>query len=125
MTPSCSYDAVPMPELPENPKLATPGGTRTSPASSFWAALVCAMLVLAILAVYGPVFRFDFTNYDDPDYVTNNPPVRAGLRWTGIQWAFTHSHSANWHPLTWISHMCDCSLFGLRAGGHHITNLLL
>ena len=88
-------------------------------------ALLAVFIVLAIVAVYGPVVGFDFTNYDDADYVTNNPPVRAGLTWAGIQWAFTHSHSANWHPLTWISHMCDCSLYGLRAGGHHTTNLLL
>src|SRR6185295_5482958 len=86
---------------------------------------ICILLVLAICVVYLPVVGFEFTNYDDPDYVTKNPPVRAGLKWESIVWAFTHSHSANWHPLTWISHMADCQLFGLRAGGHHLTNLLL
>ncbi|MEY2427628.1 MAG: protein O-mannosyl-transferase, partial [Verrucomicrobiota bacterium] len=87
------------------------------------AALICILLVLGTLAVYLPVAGFDFTNYDDPDYVIKNPPVRAGLTWDSICWAFTHSHSANWHPLTWVSHMADCQLYGLQAAGHHLTNL--
>jgi tetratricopeptide (TPR) repeat protein len=86
---------------------------------------ICILLALALWVVYLPVAGFDFTNYDDPDYVTKNPPVRAGLTKESLNWAFTHSHSANWHPLTWISHMADCQFFGLRAGGHHLTNLLL
>jgi len=89
------------------------------------AGLICLLLVLLILAVYLPVVGFDFTNYDDPDYVTKNPPVQAGLKWDGVCWAFTHSHSANWHPLTWLSHMADCEVYGMRPGGHHLTNLLL
>ena len=86
---------------------------------------ICILLVVAVWAVYLPVVGFDFTNYDDPDYVTKNPPVRAGLTGPSIAWAFTHSHSANWHPLTWLSHMLDCQVFGMHAGGHHLTNLLL
>jgi tetratricopeptide (TPR) repeat protein len=83
------------------------------------------LLVLLVAAVYFPVVGFDFTNYDDPDYVTHNNPVRAGVTFEGIKWAFTHAHSANWHPLTWISHMVDCQVYGLNAGGHHLTNVLL
>jgi tetratricopeptide (TPR) repeat protein len=86
--------------------------------------LVSALLALSVFAVYLPVTQCDFVNYDDNEYVTNNPKVTAGLTWDGIKWAFTHSHSANWHPLTWLSHMLDCQLYGLHPAGHHLTNLL-
>ena len=59
------------------------------------------------------------------EYVYENPQVSRGLTAQGIAWAFTHSHGANWHPLTWLSHMLDCQLYGLSAGGHHLTNVLL
>jgi hypothetical protein len=62
---------------------------------------------------------------DDQGYVFKNPKITTGLSLTGILWAFTHSCMQNWHPLTWISHMLDCQLFGLNAGGHHFTNVLL
>src|SRR6185369_11614228 len=58
-------------------------------------------------------------------YVTDNPTVEAGLTAEGVVWAFTRSHAANWHPLTWLSHMLDVELFGLDAGAHHVTNVLL
>jgi len=83
------------------------------------------LLVLAIVAVYLPVTWLDFLNYDDPDYVLENIHVYSGIKWEGILWAFTHSHSGNWHPLTWISHMVDCQFYGLKPAGHHVTNLLL
>jgi len=82
------------------------------------------LLALSVFAVYLPVTQCDFVNYDDNEYVTNNPKVSAGLTWDGIKWAFTHSHSANWHPLTWLSHMLDCQLYGLHPAGHHLTSLL-
>src|SRR5260221_1742099 len=82
------------------------------------------LLVLSVLGVFLPVIGVDFTNYDDPDYVTENRPVLAGLTLKSLGWAFTHSHSANWHPLTWMSHMLDCQLYGLNPAGHHFTNLL-
>src|SRR5258706_10088986 len=82
------------------------------------------LLVLAVLGVFLPVVGLDFTNYDDPDYVIENRPVLAGLTLKSLAWAFKHSHSANWHPLTWISHMLDCQLYGLNPAGHHFTNLL-
>ncbi|MEW6670947.1 MAG: tetratricopeptide repeat protein [Thermodesulfobacteriota bacterium] len=82
-------------------------------------------LVIATLAVYWPVRHYSFINYDDQEYVFDNPDVQAGLSITGITWAFTTTHFANWHPLTWISHMLDVQLFGMDPGMHHQTSLLL
>jgi len=86
--------------------------------------IVCVLLALVTLLVYLPVRHYAFVNFDDPDYVTENPMVQAGLTWSGFQWAFTTWHASNWHPLTWLSHMVDCQLFGLNAGGHHLVNVL-
>ncbi len=85
---------------------------------------ICLGLVAATLAVYWPVARFAFINFDDPDYVSENPQVLSGLTWQGVSWAFQTGHSANWHPLTWLSHMLDVQLFGLQPGLHHLVNLL-
>ncbi|MFL6589484.1 MAG: tetratricopeptide repeat protein [Chthoniobacterales bacterium] len=84
-------------------------------------------MVLAALVwlVFGQTIHHDFVNIDDPAYVYKNPRVTGGLRVSSVVWAFTHSHAANWHPLTWLSHMLDCQLYGLNAGGHHLTNVLL
>lgn len=82
-----------------------------------------ALFVLT-LALYWPVMSFPFVNYDDQLYVYNNPQVTKGLAWSGIEWAFTAVVAANWHPLTLISHMADCSMYHLEAGGHHFTNIL-
>src|SRR4029077_9790055 len=60
----------------------------------------------------------------DPDYVTLNPRVQAGLNWESIRWAFTHIHASNWHPLTWLSHMRDSQRFCLNPAGHHLTNTI-
>ena len=87
--------------------------------------LVCLALVVITLATFFGVRRFDFTNYDDPEYVTGNPQVTQGLSEDGIRWAFTTFHISNWHPVTWLSHMVDCELFGLDAGAHHVVNLIL
>jgi protein O-mannosyl-transferase len=86
---------------------------------------ICVALVAMTWVVYGQTLHHDFVNYDDEDYVTTNAQVSRGVTLEGIVWAFTSVHSANWHPLTWISHMVDCQLYGLNAGGHHLTNLLL
>jgi protein O-mannosyl-transferase len=88
-------------------------------------ALIACVLALATLAVYFQVGGLDFTDFDDPSYVFANPRIVAGLTWTGVTWAFTHAHAANWHPLTSISHMLDCQLFGPNPGGPHVINLLL
>ncbi|HEX3719565.1 MAG TPA: tetratricopeptide repeat protein [Verrucomicrobiae bacterium] len=87
--------------------------------------LVCLVLGLGTVAIYSPTFHFDFTNYDDPAYVVENPRVNQGVTAAGLGWAFQAGYAANWHPLTWMSHMLDCQIFGLRAGGHHATNVLL
>ena len=82
-------------------------------------------LVAANIVVYAAVRRYDFVSFDDYSYVTGNPNVMAGLTWHGMLWAFTTGHAANWHPLTWLSHMLDVQLYGMHAGGHHLTNVLL
>jgi tetratricopeptide (TPR) repeat protein len=86
--------------------------------------LMGLLLALVTLLVYLPAARDGFVNYDDQDYVTENSVVQKGLTWTGIKWAFTTSHASNWHPVTWLSHMADCELFGLNAGAHHLVNVL-
>ena len=91
-----------------------------------WASLLsCLLLAAGTLVVYGAVTGFEFVNIDDQVYVTGNPHVRLGLTWEGIRWALRSSEAANWHPLTWISHMLDCQCYGLKAGGHHVTSVLL
>src|SRR5438552_1157409 len=69
--------------------------------------VVALLLVLMTVAVYLPVWQCAFLTYDDPDYVTDNGMVRAGLTGAGLKWAFTTAHASNWHPLTWLSHMTD------------------
>jgi Flp pilus assembly protein TadD len=87
-------------------------------------AIICLALAVVTLLVYWPLLHHGFVNYDDPDYITQNPHVQAGLTWPGIVWAFQSGAASNWHPLTWISHMADCQLFGLNPAGHHLTSLL-
>jgi len=86
---------------------------------------VCMLLVLTTFTVYGQVGQHDFVNYDDDEYVYENPHVRRGFTWENVGWAFTAMWSNNWHPLTWLSHMLDCELFGLKAGYHHLVNVFL
>jgi tetratricopeptide (TPR) repeat protein len=81
--------------------------------------------VTLVAAVYGQVGAFAFVNLDDQQYVTANPEVLRGLGWDGLAWAFGGFHAANWHPLTWLSHMADVSLFGADAGWHHLVNVAL
>ena len=89
-------------------------------------------LVLLVLVVYGQVVGHEFIMLDDNDYVYENSYVRRGLSWSGVQWAFTHSHVGHWHPLTWISLMLDAQIYGQPlaahsrpAGGFHLTNVIL
>lgn len=86
---------------------------------------VCLGLVAVTWAVFGQTLAHDFVNFDDHLYVYENPLVIRGLSTEGIVGAFTHTHARNWHPLTTISHMLDCQLYGLKAGGHHLTNVIL
>jgi tetratricopeptide (TPR) repeat protein len=83
------------------------------------------LLFLAVAGVFIPAVSHGFITYDDPVYVTENAHVKAGLTASGIAWAFTSKEASNWHPLTWISHMADCQLYGLQPWGHHLTSVLL
>ncbi len=87
--------------------------------------VICLSLTLSILTVYWQLKDCDFAGYDDELYVTENKNVQAGLTFKGIRWAFTTFHAGNWHPLTWLSHMLDCEIYGLNPMGHHWTNLQL
>ena len=86
---------------------------------------ICISLAMLTWVVFGQLLQYDFINYDDPRYVYENTNITKGLTIGGIAWAFTHIHSMNWHPLTTISHMLDCQLYGLKPGAHHFTNVLL
>jgi tetratricopeptide (TPR) repeat protein len=86
---------------------------------------VCLALIAIIWFVFGQTLRHDFVDFDDNIYVYQNPVINRGVSLAGALGAFTHPHAGNWHPLTTISHMLDCQLFGLKAGGHHFTNVLL
>ncbi len=87
--------------------------------------LVCLLLTVITLALYNPVNRYPFVNYDDDRYVTANAHVRDGLTWNTFTWALTSTEQANWHPLTWMSHALDWSLFRSNPTGHHFTSILL
>jgi len=86
---------------------------------------VCLALAAITFAVFGQTLRHEFIDFDDNEYVYENPVVARGLTLKGIVWAASSFHAANWHPLTWLSHMLDCQLYGLHPGGHHLTNVLL
>jgi tetratricopeptide (TPR) repeat protein len=113
-----------MPEVadPRSPEFAS----RPAGLSGRWTVPgVCVFLAAVIWVVFGQTLGYKFVNFDDNAYVYENPEVAPGLTLKGIVRAFTHIHASNWHPLTWISHMLDCQLYGLNPGGHHLTNILL
>ena len=104
-------------------KGATASAVATSPREySWWSAII---LVAITVAAFASVRHFEFVRYDDLDYVVENAHVKAGLTWDGLKWALTTGFIANWHPLTWLSHMLDVQLFGVSAGAHHLVNLFL
>ncbi len=86
--------------------------------------LLAALLFGLTVAAYWSVIQNDFITYDDQEYVVANPHVATGLTWRNVEWAFQARYAANWHPVTWLSHMLDVQLFGLRPGWHHLVNLL-
>lgn len=101
---------------------------------SLWSAqrpgpLTHGLVIGVQLALLGLLFAqtlaFDYVYFDDADYVLDNPAVRAGLTLDGVHWAFTSFYMSNWHPLTWLSHMLDVSLFGVDPGWAHIHNVAL
>jgi len=111
--------------MKQHPKkrLDSPPASQTPPDRRvLWISLSLAALVLFI---YAPVWNYGFVTFDDPEYITLNSNIAQGLTWSGIAWAFTAEYLSYWHPLTWISHMLDISLFGMNPGMHHATNVLL
>jgi Flp pilus assembly protein TadD len=86
--------------------------------------VICLFLATATIVTFWQVRDHGFVDYDDFQYVVENPHVQSGLTWEGVIWAFTTTYMSNWHPLTWLSHMTDCQIYGMNAGGHHFTNLL-
>ncbi len=85
--------------------------------------LISLALALITLGIYWPVAGFEFNNYDDNIYVTENAHLPAGFTTQNLVWAFTTGYASNWHPVTWLSHMVDVQLYGLNPAGHHLTNL--
>ena len=108
-----------------SPGDTSPSNLRFWTHNTYTAAAVCGFLLLAVFLVFGQTVGHEFINYDDDQYVYENPQVTGGLTARGVSWAFTTDYANNWHPLTWISHMLDCQIYGLQAGGHHLTNVLL
>jgi tetratricopeptide (TPR) repeat protein len=100
-------------------------GLRRAVASRGVTIAIYLFLVAISLAVFGQTVRYEFVNFDDDLYVYNAPAIQAGLTVKGLALAFTSPHARNWHPLATISHMLDCQLYGLKAGGHHATSVLL
>jgi len=87
--------------------------------------LISAALVAAIAIAYEPVRHNGFVSCDDYAYITENPNVTGGITHDSVIWAFTKTYASNWHPLTWLSHMADCEIYGLNPAGHHITSVLI
>ncbi len=100
--------------------------TRATRSNDRWLVVgICVFLTAITWLVFGQTLRHEFVNFDDTTYVLENARVANGLTIDGIAWAFTRSHAANWHPVTWLSHMLDAQFYGLSPGGHHFTNVLL
>ncbi len=87
--------------------------------------IVYIVLIIATLAVFWQAHQFDFINFDDPVYVTENAHLQSGISAEGIGWAFSTTYAEFWHPLTWLSLLLDYQLYGLNAGGYHVTNVIL
>jgi hypothetical protein len=84
-----------------------------------------ALLIVLAAAPYLQTLGYDFINYDDNLYVSENPHVHQGLTWHAIAWALTTFRTGNWHPITWLSHIFDVMIWGMNSGGHHLTNVVL
>jgi hypothetical protein len=112
--------APPRPRSPENAKFAQQRGT-----DARRAAIVCALLAAAVAVAFLPALGLPFLRFDDDIYVWGEPHVRSGFTFQNWAWVWTQSHAANWHPLTTLSHILDCQIFGLHAWGHHLVNLVL
>jgi protein O-mannosyl-transferase len=86
--------------------------------------VISFLLIIPTVIFYSPVTENDFINFDDDVYITSNHNIQSGITWKNIKWAFTATYANNWHPLTWLSHLCDIEMFGLNSSGHHFTNLI-
>jgi len=115
------FGPYPMSAESQTPDSPVSNSNDVSPGRTLWFALG---LVAVTVAVYAPVRQYGFHGFDDPEYVSENSYVLRGLTWDGVRWAFTTGYFANWHPLTWLSHMLDVQIYGLHAPGHHATNVL-
>jgi tetratricopeptide (TPR) repeat protein len=93
--------------------------------STFSSLKIYLILIIITMIAFEPVRQNDFVSYDDSSYITKNTNIKTGINFKSLEWAFRSFHSANWHPLTWISHMLDYEMFGLNSTGHHLVNLLL
>jgi tetratricopeptide (TPR) repeat protein len=105
----------------------TPKAFEVSHAATFGRADFLILLGLAVVTfgIYAQVMGHQFITLDDDSYIKENPVVNRGVTLAGLAWAFTTFHQANWHPLTWIAHMIDSQLFGIKAGGHLLVNALI
>jgi len=110
-------------DLRQNPAGGAP--SPADPASRGARLALCVSLFALVIALFARAAGFEFVQWDDDLYVTGNAMVLEGLTWKGVVWAFTSEQASNWHPLTGLSHMLDVELFGLRAGGHHMTSVVL
>ena len=88
-------------------------------------AVVSLLLAAVAISIYLPTFRYGFLHFDDDQYVSENARVQAGMTWEGVKWAFRTTHAANWHPLTWLSHMSDVDCFGMVPGRFHMMNVIM
>ena len=107
-----------------SPRRPQRGKEQKTSESSLLVLFVCGVILVTTLVAYWGWWQLDFINLDDNEYVTENPGVNGGVSWEGVKWVFTKSCAGNWHPLTGLSHMLDCELYGLKAAGHHFTNIL-
>lgn len=87
--------------------------------------LICLFLLAITLTAYREAGKCDFVSLDDKRYIIENSNINSGFTWEGVKWAFRFPNQNYWHPLTWLSHMLDCHLYGLNAGMHHQSNLIL
>lgn len=101
-----------------------PLSARQSRRAKTQARWICFVLAILVFVPYAQVAWFEFLLCDDNDYITTVAPVKAGLTWEGVKWAFNAPHASNWHPITWLSHMLDCELFGLNPGPHHLVSVV-
>jgi tetratricopeptide (TPR) repeat protein len=107
---------------PSSPPVADPAPARPDRRADWLIALALAALTFLL---YVPSLANSFVDYDDHQYVTANPVVQRGLTWAGVKWAFTTTRFSNWLPVTWLSHMLDCQLFGMDPAGHHASSAAL